>query len=88
MNPILFVRLACNLPYRHFFKAFLEKLIEQAEQKIEKANRRIDAPLPDSALLSEEQQRQVDQLHEEISKLLTEAEKAGERVSHQKVEPS
>eukprot|EP01056_Protomagalhaensia_sp_Gyna25_P002107 Protomagalhaensia_sp_Gyna_25__2106@NODE_2137_length_1264_cov_6_425306_g1765_i0_p1_GENE_NODE_2137_length_1264_cov_6_425306_g1765_i0NODE_2137_length_1264_cov_6_425306_g1765_i0_p1_ORF_typecomplete_len388_score49_66LUC7/PF03194_15/2_1e76FdhE/PF04216_12/0_001ZnC2H2_12/PF18112_1/0_043KMP11/PF03037_16/0_032AAA_23/PF13476_6/0_023AAA_23/PF13476_6/1_5e03DUF1811/PF08838_10/4_8e03DUF1811/PF08838_10/0_075LPP/PF04728_13/30LPP/PF04728_13/10Antiadapt_IraP/PF10796_9/2_2e02Antiadapt_IraP/PF10796_9/0_42SHE3/PF1707 len=65
--------------YEAEFISFLEKLIEQAEQKIEKANRRIDAPLPDNALLSEEQQQQVDKLNEEISRLLGEAEKAGER---------
>lgn len=58
---------------------FLEQLIQQAELKIDKANRRIDAPLPDNALLSEEQQQQVDKMNEEVSKLLKEAERAGER---------
>eukprot|EP01055_Gregarina_sp_Pseudo9_P000538 Gregarina_sp_Pseudo_9__537@NODE_1347_length_1671_cov_4_926471_g1258_i0_p1_GENE_NODE_1347_length_1671_cov_4_926471_g1258_i0NODE_1347_length_1671_cov_4_926471_g1258_i0_p1_ORF_typecomplete_len458_score137_97LUC7/PF03194_15/5_8e75FdhE/PF04216_12/0_0011ZnC2H2_12/PF18112_1/1e04ZnC2H2_12/PF18112_1/0_053KMP11/PF03037_16/0_04KMP11/PF03037_16/3_4e03DUF4407/PF14362_6/0_31Vps53_N/PF04100_12/0_47LPP/PF04728_13/32LPP/PF04728_13/17CAMSAP_CC1/PF17095_5/5_2e02CAMSAP_CC1/PF17095_5/0_37DUF1811/PF08838_10/5_8e03DUF len=70
---------AFAVEYEAEFISFLEKLIEQAEQKIEKANRRIDAPLPDNALLSEEQQQQVDKLNEEISRLLGEAEKAGER---------
>ncbi|EZG56758.1 LUC7 amine-terminal protein [Gregarina niphandrodes] len=59
--------------------AFLKQLVSSAEQKIQKANRRIDAPLPENALLSDEQQQLINAMNDKITNLLKDAEIAGEK---------